>query len=131
MTDKSLVLKGFNEHFMEFIDDIYQVFPHDSEILATKNALGMLRKANPRMIIDVWHRHITIKYENEINNSNIDFFVNKDYSNDVKSMNNTDKIISKINMLKQPISEMSETDQAKTLKYIQNLSKLTTLYFID
>ena len=55
---------------------------------------------------------------------------NKDYSNDVKSMNNTDKIISKINMLKQPISEMSETDQAKTLKYIQNLSKLTRLYFI-
>ena len=50
--------------------------------------------------------------------------MNKDYSNDVKSMNNTDKIISKINMLKQPISEMSETDQAKTLKYIQNLSNL-------
>jgi hypothetical protein len=129
MADKGLILKGFNEHFSEFIGDVQQVFPHDVDLLATKNALIALRKANPRMIIDVWHRHITLQYENEINDSNMDFFLNKDYSSDI-NMKNTDQILNKINALKQPIRDMGIENQEKTMKYIQNLSKLTNLYFI-
>ena len=131
MTDKSLILKGFNDHFVEFINDIQKVFPHDVDLLATKNALFALRKANPKMIIDVWHRHITLLYEDQINNSNIDFFLDKDYRNDIKTMSNTDTIISKIDSLKQPIKEMSEENKSKTVKYVQNLSKLTKLYFMN
>ena len=126
-----MVLKGFNDHFIEFISDVHNVFPNDPEILATKNAMITLRKANPRMIIGVWYNNITVPYESEIDNSNMDFIINKDYSSDLKDMNNTDKIVNKINALKKPISEMSETDLAKTLKYIQNLSKLTKLYFMS
>ena len=39
MTDKSLILKGFNDHFVEFINDVQKVFPADADLLATKNAL--------------------------------------------------------------------------------------------
>ena len=130
MSDKSLILKAFNEHFMEFINDVQQVFPEDADLLATKNALSTLRKANPKMIIDVWHRHITLLYEDEIGNSNINFLIEKDYSEDVKDMRNVDKVLNKINGLKKPISEMGEENQQKTMKYIQNLSKLTKLYFM-
>lgn len=130
MSDKSLILKAFNEHFMEFINDVQQVFPEDADLLATKNALSTLRKANPKMIIDVWHRHITLLYEDEIGNSNINFLIEKDYSEDVKDMRNVDKVLNKINGLKRPISEMGEENQQKTMRYIQNLSKLTKLYFM-
>jgi len=130
MSGKSLILKAFNDHFMEFINDIQQVFPDDSDLLATKNALSSLRKANPKMIIDVWHRYITLIYEEEIQDSNINFFVEKDYRGDVTQLGNTDKILNKINGLRRPISEMGEENQQKTMKYIQNLSKLTKLYFM-
>jgi len=129
MADKGLILKGFNEHFSEFISDIQQVFPQDADLLATKNALIALRKANPKMIIDVWYRHITLQYGSEINDSNMDFFLDKDYSGDI-NMKNTDQILNKINRLKQPIRDMGVENQEKTMKYIQNLSKLTNLYFI-
>jgi hypothetical protein len=129
MADKGLILKGFNEHFSEFICDVQQVFPNDVDLLATKNALIALRKANPKMIIDVWYRHITLQYGNEINDSNMDFFLDKDYSGDI-NMKNTDQILNKINALKQPIRDMGVENQEKTMKYIQNLSKLTNLYFI-
>ena len=130
MTDKGLILKGFNEHFSEFISDVQQVFPNDVDLLATKNALIALRKANPKMIIDVWYRNITVPYGNEIDNSNMDFFINKDYKNDIR-MKNTDQILSKIEALKQPIREMGDENQKKTMKYIQNLSKLSKLYFMN
>ena len=29
--DKSQILKGFNEHFTEFVEDIERVFPDDNE----------------------------------------------------------------------------------------------------
>lgn len=131
MTDKSVLLKAFNDHFSEFINDVQNVFPNDVDILATKNALMLLRKANPRMIIDVWHRHITLLYQDHIDNLDISFFLEKDYANDVKSSEHTNKILNKIDVLRGPISEMSEDNKNKTMKYIQNLSKLTNLYFLN
>ena len=130
MADKTLVLKGFNDHFGEFISDVSAVFPDDSDILATKNALSTVRKANPRLIIDAWYKHIVVPYEDKINEGNLDFFLSKDYSNDIKTMNNNDKIMNKIDMLRKPISEMSDENRNKTMKYIQNLLKLAKLYFM-
>ena len=129
MTDKSVILRAFNDHFIEFIADVQKVFPTDVDILATKNALMLLRKANPKMIIDVWHRHVTLKYGDEINGDDISFFLTKDYTNDITNSEHTSKILQKIDMLRGPISEMTEDNKSKTMKYIQNLSKLTNLYF--
>ena len=47
--DKSRVLKTFNNHFEEFIDDILIVFPDDEDLIAGKSALLSMRKMNPKM----------------------------------------------------------------------------------
>ena len=52
--DKSTILKAFNEHFVEFVDDISRVFPNNKDVNTTKNALLAIRKANPRMIMLCW-----------------------------------------------------------------------------
>ena len=53
----------------------------------------------------------------------IDFFINKDYSNDLTSTKNPDKIMESIDRLRNPIKNMGPDNQAKTLKYIQNFCK--------
>ena len=40
------LLTIFNDHFVEFISDIQSVFPEDPDILAAKNSLIAIRKAN-------------------------------------------------------------------------------------
>jgi hypothetical protein len=57
----------------------------------------------------------------------LDFFINKDYSNDVSSAANSDKIMDSINRLRTPIKNMSQDNQDKVMKYIQNLTKLAEL----
>ena len=47
----SNILTAFNEHFMDFLNDIQSVFPEDPDILLAKNALIAIRKANPKMIV--------------------------------------------------------------------------------
>jgi hypothetical protein len=123
----SNILAAFNDHFVEFINDIQSVFPEDVDILTAKNALLAIRKANPKMIVKIWKAFIADKYKDEINAGNIAFFVDKDYSNDVANSQNSDKIMESIDRLRAPIKNMSPDNQAKTMKYIQNLTKLSEL----
>jgi len=129
MTSQSSILTAFNEHFIEFISDIQAVFPEDVDILSAKNSLLMIKKANPKMIIKIWKTHIVDKYVEQIEKGDISFFINKDYSSDLsKSYFSSNKIMEGIDRLRAPIREMTSENQEKTMKYIQNLTKLSTLY---
>jgi hypothetical protein len=123
----SNILTAFNDHFIEFINDVHLVFPEDADILSAKNALAAIRKANPKMIVKIWNAFIVGKYRSEIEAGNLDFFVNKDYSQDVSNAANSDKIMESIDRLRSPIKNMSSENQAKVMKYIQNLTKLAQL----
>ena len=123
----SNILTAFNDHFMEFINDVQAVFPDDPDILTAKNGLTAVRKANPKLIVKIWKSFIADKYKKEIETGNIDFFINKDYSQDLSSSQNSDKIMESINRLRDPVKQMNSTDQEKTMKYIQNLTKLAKM----
>jgi len=123
----SNILTAFNDHFIEFVNDIHCVFPNDADILATKNSLTTIRKLNPKMIVKIWNAFIVSKYKSEIEAGNIEFFINKDYSQDVSSTSNSDKIMESIDRLREPIKNMSLENQSKVMKYIQNLTKLAQL----
>jgi len=124
----SNILSAFNDHFVEFVSDIHSVFPDDTDVLAAKNALTAIRKANPKMIIKIWNVFIVGKYKNEIESGNLDFFINKDYSNDVSNADNSSKIMESIDRLRAPIKLMGKDNQEKTMRYIQNLTKLAAIY---
>ena len=121
------ILTAFNDHFLEFVNDVQAVFPEDADILSAKNSLITIRKANPKMIVKIWNTFIVGKYKAEIEAGDLDFFMNKDYSADLSVSQNNDKIMESINRLRDPIRNMGPVNQAKVLKYIQNLTKLAEL----
>jgi hypothetical protein len=122
------LLTAFNDHFVEFLSDIQRVFPEDVDILTAKNALLTIRKTNPKMIVKIWNKFIVGEYKKEIDAGDIDFFINKDYSKDIENSASSDKITESIDRLRNPVKQMSVEDQSKVMKYIQNLTKLATLY---
>ena len=73
----SNLLSGFNNHFEEFLDSVYGVFPDDADVLASRNILKQIRKANPKLIIKIWKAYIVDKYDSEIENGDITFFIKK------------------------------------------------------
>lgn len=117
----------FNDHFAEFVNDVHNVFPDDVDIVTAKNALLTIRKANPKLLVRIWLKYVYTPYKDQIDDGNIEFFINKDYSNDLARNDNADKIMESIDRLRKPVKEMSPENQAKTMKYIQNLSKLALL----
>ena len=87
----------------------------------------MIRKANPKMIVKIWKTFIADKYRSEIESNDITFFLSKDYSSDVSTAKNSDKIMESIDRLREPIKNMDPDNQAKVMKYIQNLTKLADM----
>ena len=121
----------FNDHFTEFVDDILYVFPDNVDILTAKNAFEMIRKANPKIIIKVFYTYVIQKYSNFIDEGNINFFVEKDYTNDLTKLNSPDKINESIDRLRNPVKMMCQEDREKVMKYIKNLKKISELYFLE
>ena len=122
------ILTAFNDHFIEFVNDICTVFPEDADIVVAKNSFILIRKANPKMIIKIWHKYVVEKYHDVIDQDDVSFFIDKDYSSDLSNAENSDKIIEAINRLRNPVKLMKPDDQKKVMKYLQNLKKLSVLY---
>lgn len=127
-TQSATLLTAFNDHFMEFVSDIISVFPEDVDLAAAKNSFILIRKANPKMIVKIWQKFVVEKYSDVIDNNDISFFINKDYSSDLSNAENSDKIMEAINRLRGPVQMMTPEDQKKVMKYIQNLKKISVLY---
>ena len=121
------LLAVFNDHFAEFVNDIQSVFPDDRDILTAKNAFAAIRKANPKLLLRIWIKYVATPYKDIIEAGDINFFITKDYSADLARNDNADKIMESIDRLRNPVKQMSPENQAKTMKYIQNLCKLSAM----
>ena len=107
MSQLSSILTAFNDHFIEFVSDIINVFPNDTDLLAAKNSFSLIRKANPKLIIKIWSSHVVHKYAEQIDAGDIGFFINKDYAGDLEKADNSEKIMEAIDRLRNPIKMMT------------------------
>ena len=128
MDTNATFLKAFNDHFIEFVEDIVRVFPNNRDIQTTKNALLAIRKANPRLILTCWKEYVCVPYATQIESGDLGFFIDKDYSSDLKDLDGNDAIMQKIDRLRGQVRSMAEEDQQKSMKYVQNLTKLANMY---
>ncbi len=128
MTDKSTVLRAFNTHMVEFLDDIISIIPGNVGLVATKNSFEMYKKANPTLLIKIWYSYVYMPYAEIIEKGDLDFFINKDYSEDLSYLQNSKSILNAIDTLREQIKEMSETNRNHSLEYIRNLCKLSNMY---
>lgn len=122
-------LSVFNKHFVDFLSDIEIVFPEDVDIKTAKNSVLLLQKANPSLLIKLWKKHVMEKYQSQIDAGDINFFIEKDYNSDLSKTGNSSQINEIIDRLREPVSQMGEENKEKSIKYIQNLSKIANIYF--
>ena len=127
-SDKTIVMRAFNKLFFEFLDDIISVYPDNIDMLTGRESFLTIKKMNPTSIIKVWFSGVYGKYKTQIDAGDIDFFTEKDYSTDLTKVNNMQNVLEIINNIREPIKNMSIKSREHVTKYIQDLSKLSTVY---
>ncbi len=131
MNNKSSYLKLFNNHLNEFINDILILFPDDLDLKTCATFLKSMRKINPKMIITTWKTGVANKYRKEIESGELSFFENKDYSGDLINSSEEKEILEVIERVRIDVKTCGEENKIKTMKYLQNLTKISDLYFLN
>ena len=123
------ILKAFNNHLLEFIDDLIIIFPEDLDIRTSKTFIKGIIKVNPKMISKYYYDNIALIYKNEIENGDISFFINKDYNEDLAEDWKTNKIKATMDRWRNVLKNTKIENKNKSMKYFQNLSKLSEIYY--
>ena len=123
----SNLVKVFNDHLVEFLDDVIRIFPDNADLQTGRTFIVGLKKVNPRKIIEVWKNFVNDLYLEEINKGNLEFFIEKDYTHDVRYM--SPNVLQIIENIKLPLKQTQNENKKKTIKYVQNLCKICDLYY--
>ena len=121
-------LKAFNNHLIDFMDDILAILKDNdhNDMKTYKVFVENIIKTNSLMVIKIWKNYVVDIYIDKILNDDFDFFLNKDYNEISGSKQNIENLINKI---KNIVVDMNDSNKKKSLKYIKNLCKLCNLYF--
>ena len=128
MNNKSSLLKVFNTHLLEFIDDVISIFPDNLDLKTGKTFIEGLKKVNPKSLIQVWKSSIVNPYRNFILQGDQAFFLNKDYTNDLPT--DSGKALEILDQERTSLKNSSVENKKKAMKYVQNLTKISELYFL-
>lgn len=126
---KTILLKAFNKHFFDFIEDIMRICPERPEILTSKQYFDTMRTANPTLILKVWYNYICQPYSEKIVEGDLNFFFEKDYTHDLRMMKNSEEIMKVVDStIRDPLRNMSEDNMDKCRKHFQLISTICTRY---
>jgi hypothetical protein len=120
------LLKVFNNHLVEFLEDFQRVI-NSKDIKAAILFINTTKNLNPSIFIKGWYNYICIPYKNKIEEGDFTFFLEKDYTNDIDSDDN-DNILNIIKMVRKELEKLNEEDRKKVIKYVQNLTKICEMY---
>jgi hypothetical protein len=128
--DRSTLIRAFNDHIFEFLDDISKLLPGNRSMMTAIRSFQTVVTFNKSVIIKCWYKYVYIKYADVIEKGDISFFFEKDYSEDLTNLQNPDKVIEIIDSIRTPVKEICENPNNKehALTYIQNLSKLSVAF---
>jgi len=129
--DKSSLLKAFNTHLLELLIDLKTLYPEDINIKTAIKFVEGLKRINPKAIIKGWKGCVNDIYKHQIDKGDFDFFMDKNYENDIGGdlQTSSSQILEAIELIKGKMKLMGSNNKKKTIKYVQNLTKLCDLYF--
>jgi hypothetical protein len=129
-SEKSFIVKTFNDHFFEFFEDVLKILPDNMHIKTALRSFKTVSDLNKSILIKCWHKFVYMKYIDVINTGDITFFFEKDYSTDISHLSNSNNIMDIIDTIRQPVKDACENPVNKqhVVTYIQNLSRLSVAY---
>ncbi len=126
--DKTVVMREFNKNFFQFLEEILFVFPDNEEIQVAQNSFETIKRANPSAIIKAWYKFVYIPYNSQLEQGDLDYFLQKDYSEDLENLKNSNRVMQVIDALRTPLSGMSPSNKQTSVEYLKTLCKLSALY---
>jgi hypothetical protein len=119
----------FNKEYFDFLNFIKDHID-DAKFKTFYRKNQLIKQTNPKMFIKTWYDRIGSKYHAQVMQSDISFFLNKNYEEDV-SVAGTDSntLLVYINKFKESYDTLDEIIKAKFMYYIITLTDKSFVYY--
>ena len=122
-------IKKFNLTVNNLLDDLISVFSDYKYLIVFKEKFNMLTKYNPRKPIE-YFKNTVYSFNDEIKNKNADFFLKKDYKNDITVIEeNKEWALDQVLNLKTLWIKLNDENKDIIWTYFNILIKLTELEY--
>jgi len=129
----TLYCKAFNNCLETYLLFIFELFPNNVDIRTAYNGLLNIKKVNTTLIVKFWYSYVVAKYNDPIQQGDYDYFVHKEYAEDVlntaSDSNISKQVIEGIEKMRKSIIDMEISDKKKWINYMKQLNDLSILYF--
>ena len=119
MNSKQNIVEIFNSKLNEFINDLLNIYD-DSDLHAFRTSLKMLICVDSKKPIRMFHKHVYVPYSDRIVNNDDEFFLDKDYSEDVQAVGKdvVDFNQGLVNKIKEYWKDMGSDNKEIVWKYL-------------
>ena len=128
-TQQKPILKEFVNKYFDLLDFMKKYSNNNIQFIDFYKKNVMLKKANIKIFMKIWYENITINYFDRIMNDDIEYFLEKCYSNDIDSNiykeYNMEQCISYMKIM---YTTMNYEEINVITKHIKELTFLSYLY---
>jgi hypothetical protein len=121
----------FNKEYFDFLNFIKNHID-DSNFKTFYRKNQIIKQTNPKLFIKTWYERIGSKYHSQVMQSDISFFLNKNYEEDVNDTNigtDSNTLLIYINKFKESYDTLDEIVKAKFMYYIITLTDKSFVYY--
>lgn len=118
MSKKVLIDTFFNQ-FTDFLKQLENMYPDDTDFPVFITTLGLLKSTNPNLVVKFVKENIADLYKDKILNKDESFFLDQDYTK------HGDVDLNIVHKLKKYVKDMSPNSKDVVWKYIELLMKLS------
>ena len=128
--DRATLIRAFNDHLFEFLDDVSKLLPDNRNLMAAIRSFQTVITFNKALVVTCWYKYVYAKYADVIEKGDITFFFEKDYGEDLTNMKNPDQVIEIIDSIRAPVKQICENPKNTeyAIEYIQNLCRLSVAF---
>ena len=123
------VFQQFNTVYFEFISFLKDHSNGDKLFNKLYQKIYIIKNTNIKLFIKVWYESITLKYYQSILDENLSYFLNKDYNQDIDTIENSNDILRYIHYFKTNYNTFEKKIIDSFIKYIKELTQLSYMYF--
>ena len=123
------VFQQFNTVYFEFISFLKEHSNGDKLFNKLYQKIYIIKNTNIKLFIKVWYESITLKYYQSILDENLSYFLNKDYNQDIDTIENSNDILRYIHYFKTNYNTFEKKIIDSFIKYIKELTQLSYMYF--
>jgi hypothetical protein len=119
----------FNKEYFDFLNFIKDHID-DAKFKTFYRKNQLIKQTNPKMFIKTWYDRIGSKYHAQVMQSDISFFLNKNYEEDVSVVGtDSNTLLIYINKFKESYDTLDEIIKAKFMYYIITLTDKSFVYY--